>query len=85
MTFILEFQVICRIVSICIHFFFTGCFMFMMLEALHMYSLVAYVVKKDGLFNRLQNIVIGWSCTGIIILMNICAIFEDYGGPNQYV
>ena len=40
------FQTLCRIISILIHFFFTACFMFMLLESLHMYSLVAYVVKK---------------------------------------
>ena len=34
--------------------------MFMFLESLHTYSLVAFVVKKNGILNRLQNTLIGW-------------------------
>ena len=45
---------ICRVISILIHYFFTSCFMFMFLESIHMYSLVAFVVHKDGLMTRLQ-------------------------------
>ncbi len=34
--------------------------MFMFLESLHTYSLVAYVVKKNGILSRLQNTLVGW-------------------------
>ena len=44
----------CRIISILKHYFFTSCFMFMLLESMHVYSLVAFVVYKDGLMTRLQ-------------------------------
>lgn len=73
-------QTLCRVVSILIHFFFTACFMFMMLESLHMYSLVAYVVKKDGLFTRLQNTLIGWGLSAFIVLVTMCFEYENYGG-----
>ena len=49
----LQFQT-CRVISILIHYFFTTCFMFMFLESIHMYSLVAFVVHKDGLMTRAQ-------------------------------
>ncbi len=44
----------CRILSILVHFFFTACFMFMFLEAVHVYAMVAYVVKRGGLFSKWQ-------------------------------
>jgi hypothetical protein len=34
--------------------------MFIFLESLYTYSLVAFVVKKNGILSRLQNILIGW-------------------------
>ena len=37
---------VCRIISILTHFFFLACFMFMFLEALHVYAMVASVVHK---------------------------------------
>ena len=51
----------CTLISIFIHFFFTACFVFMLLEAIHMYSLVAWVVRSDGLLSPLQNTVFGWT------------------------
>lgn len=60
----------CIVVSIFIHFFFTACFVFMLLEAIHMYSLVAWVVRSDGLMSPLQNTVFGWTAAftiGIIV------------------
>ncbi|XP_037090660.1 adhesion G-protein coupled receptor D1-like [Pollicipes pollicipes] len=77
---IVDLPTLCRFVSILVHFFFTACFMFMMLESLHMYSLVAYVVKKDGLFTRLQNTLIGWGLSIFIVLVTMCFEYENYGG-----
>ncbi|ROT62788.1 hypothetical protein C7M84_019347 [Penaeus vannamei] len=51
-----------------------------MLEALHMYSLVAYVVKKDGMFTRLQNTLIGWGLAAFIIMFCMCFEYDNYGG-----
>ena len=48
----------CRVISIAIHYFFTVCFMFMFLEAIHMYGLVASVVKMKGMLATKQNIVV---------------------------
>ena len=41
-----ESEEMCRFLSILIHFFHLACFTFMFLEALHLYSLVGWVVKK---------------------------------------
>ncbi|XP_045113461.1 adhesion G-protein coupled receptor D1-like [Portunus trituberculatus] len=71
---------VCRVISIFIHFFFTACFMFMFLEALHMYGYVAYVVKQDGMCSRVQNTLVGWGVATIILLFSICFEYENYGG-----
>ena len=52
---------VCVFTSILTHFFFTACFVFMLLEAINMYSLVAWVVRSDGLLSPVQNTVFGWS------------------------
>ena len=36
----------CKILSTLIHFFFLACFTFMFLEAIHLYALVGWVVKR---------------------------------------
>ncbi|CAG0923099.1 unnamed protein product [Notodromas monacha] len=72
--------IMCRVVSILLHFFFTATFAFMFLEALHMYSLVAYIVKKDGMLNRGQNMLVGWGLSAFVVLMTMCFCFDLYGG-----
>ena len=64
---------ICRIISILTHFFFLACFMFMFLEAVHVYALVAFVVPKDGMFTKWQNVLIG-----IIIKMYLFEKLHQY-------
>ncbi|XP_076366876.1 putative adhesion G protein-coupled receptor E4P isoform X1 [Tachypleus tridentatus] len=71
---------LCRILSICLHFFFTACFTFLLLEALHMYSMVAYVVPKNGMLSRAQNIIIGWGVPALVSVASISFFLEDYGG-----
>ena len=67
--------------SILTHFFFVATFMFMFLESLHTYSLVAYVVKKNGILNRLQNTLVGWGFAIAITSASVGICFDDYGGP----
>nr|XP_045582766.1 adhesion G-protein coupled receptor D1-like [Procambarus clarkii] len=74
---------ICTVVSILEHYFFTACFMFMFLEALHMYAYVAFVVKKDGMFTRAQNTLVGWGVSAIIILFCVCFQYSNYGGAYE--
>lgn len=75
-----RFASVCRMISILVHFFFTACFMFMLLEALYMYSLVAYVVKKDGMFTKVQNTMLGWGMAAFIVLCCMCFEYPNYGG-----
>ena len=70
----------CRMISILTHFFFLACFMFMFLEALHVYAMVASVVHKDGMFTKLQNIVLGWGISAGILLICIAMEYQHYGG-----
>lgn len=66
-----------------LHFLFTAVFMFMMLEALHMYSLVARVVRRDGLFSRAQNVCVGWGLSLFIVLFSMCYEYHNYGAEYQ--
>jgi hypothetical protein len=34
--------------------------MFMFLESLHTYSIVAFVIKKNGILTKNQNLMLGW-------------------------
>ena len=45
----------CKILSTLIHFFFLACFTFMFLEAIHLYALVGWVVKRylNFFFNKI--------------------------------
>ena len=71
---------ICRLQSILIHFFFTAAFIFMLLESLHSYSLVAYVVKRNGILSKLQNTLLGWGLALANVLLVLGLNYEDYGG-----
>ena len=48
-------EFMCQLIAICLHFFFTVCFAFFMLEAMFMYSILANVVKKDGKYLLISN------------------------------
>ena len=50
-----------------------------------MYSLVAAVVRNDGLLNRKENTGLGWSCAGIVVVMNMAFHYKDYGSPDSFI
>lgn len=77
-------QAVCKIISILLHYLILACFMFMMLEAVHMYTLVAFVVKKDGLFSRMLNLLIGWGVPAAIVGISVAFQWENYGGEYQW-
>ena len=52
----------------------------MLLEAIHTYSLVAFVVKRNGLLTKTQNVLSGWMLSIAIILIVASLQFENYGG-----
>ena len=57
-----------------------ACFVFMFLESLHDYALLAYVVKKNGMLTKLQNVVVGWGTSLAIVLLVASMCYGDYGG-----
>jgi len=71
---------VCRLISILVHLFFTTCFVFMFLESLHTYSLVAYVVKKNGMLTRTQNVLTGWGVGIGVVLVVVSLEYKNYGG-----
>jgi hypothetical protein len=54
--------------------------MFMFLESLHTYTIVAYVVKKNGVLSRLQNTLVGWGFSLAITCIVVGLNYDDYGG-----
>jgi len=75
-----EMVMVCKVISVLIHMFHVTCFVFMFLEALYTYSLVAFVVKRDGLLTKKQNIAVGWG-TGIGTTMIVVSLeWKNYGG-----
>ena len=54
--------------------------MFMLLESIHTYSLVAFVVKKNGILTKAQNVISGWGLSIAIILLVCSMQYENYGG-----
>ena len=66
-----------------LHLTFTAVFSFVLLEVVHMYVLVAYVVRKDGYFNSWQNVVLGWLVPAVVVLIGVLVDPQDYGGQYQ--
>ena len=52
----------------------------MIIFILQYFSLVAFVVKKNGLLTKLQNIVIGWGVGVGITLVVVSLEYKNYGG-----
>ena len=52
----------------------------MLLESLHNYSILAYVVRKDGMLTKTQNVVVGWTGSIAIVLIICSLCYDDYGG-----
>ena len=73
-------EVMCRFISIALHFFFTVAFAFFMLEAVFMYSILANVVTKNGMLGHVGNFCIGWGI-GIVVISFTCSFeYEAYSG-----
>ena len=52
----------------------------MFLESLHNYSILAYVVRKDGMLTKVQNVVVGWAMSIAVVLLVCSLCYDDYGG-----
>jgi hypothetical protein len=52
----------------------------MLLESLHIYALVASVVKERGMLTRKQNLLVGLGLPFFVVLCNMCFEFDNYGG-----
>ena len=43
------------------------------------------MVRKDGLLNRKENTGLGWSCAGIVVVMNMAFHYKDYGSSSSFI
>jgi hypothetical protein len=51
--------------------------MFMFLESLHTYSIVAFVIKKNGILTKNQNLMLGWGVPLAVVFV-ITIYFKSY-------
>jgi len=54
--------------------------MFIFLEAIYIFSIIGWVVPKDGLLTRAQNVAVGWGMAFVVVLFCMCFKYEVYGG-----
>ena len=64
--------------------------MFMFLESLHVYSIVAFVVKKNGMLTKNQNLMLGWGVPIAIVFVRTALtavsnhFFTNVQAPKAY-
>ena len=64
--------------------------MFMFLESLHVYSIVAFVVKKNGMLTKNQNLMLGWGVPIAIVFVRTAwtadskHFFTNVQAPKAY-
>ena len=54
--------------------------MFCFLESLHTFSIVAFVVKKNGILSKAQNTLIGWGLALAYVCVCVGLQYDNYGG-----
>jgi hypothetical protein len=55
-------------------------FAFFTLEAVHAFSLLGHIVKRDGMLGYAGNFFCGWGIGILVIAYSISFEFESYGG-----
>ncbi len=73
----------CRNISIAMHFFFTAVFAFYVVEAIYAYSIVSFVVRKDGMLSNAGNFMVGWGIPIAVIAFTVSFEYDSYGGSYQ--
>ncbi|CAG5920891.1 unnamed protein product [Menidia menidia] len=68
----------CKVVAILLHFFFLSAFAWMLVEGLHLYSMVVKVFGSEG-SKHFYYYGIGWGSPFVICVVSMTSAFHSYG------
>ncbi|XP_062855458.1 adhesion G-protein coupled receptor D1 isoform X2 [Trichomycterus rosablanca] len=68
----------CKVMAVLLHFFFLCAFAWMLVEGLHLYSMVVKVFGSEG-SKHFYYYAIGWGCPLVICVVSITSSLSSYG------
>ncbi|TRY58665.1 hypothetical protein DNTS_028446 [Danionella cerebrum] len=68
----------CKIMAVLLHFFFLCAFAWMLVEGLHLYSMVIKVFGSEG-SKHFYYYAIGWGCPLVICVVSMTSSLQSYG------
>ncbi|XP_038152234.1 adhesion G-protein coupled receptor D1 isoform X3 [Cyprinodon tularosa] len=68
----------CKVMAVLLHFFFLSAFAWMLVEGLHLYSMVVKVFGSEG-SKHFYYYGIGWGSPLLICVVSVTSAFESYG------
>ncbi|XP_056448136.1 adhesion G-protein coupled receptor D1 isoform X2 [Gadus chalcogrammus] len=68
----------CKVMAVLLHFFFLSAFSWMLVEGLHLYSMVVKVFGSEG-SKHLYYYAIGWGCPLVICVVSMTSSMTSYG------
>ncbi|XP_045700304.1 adhesion G-protein coupled receptor D1 isoform X2 [Phyllostomus hastatus] len=72
----------CRVLAVLLHFFFLGAFAWMLVEGLHLYSMVVKVFGSEN--SKLRSYYgIGWGLPLLICVISVSCAVDSYGTGNN--
>uniref|UniRef100_A0A672JLJ7 Adhesion G protein-coupled receptor D1 n=1 Tax=Salarias fasciatus TaxID=181472 RepID=A0A672JLJ7_SALFA len=74
----------CKIMAVLLHFFFLSAFAWMLVEGLHLYSMVVKVFGSEG-SKHFYYYGIGWGSPLVICVVSMTSALESYGETDKYV
>ncbi|KAM5312704.1 adhesion G-protein coupled receptor D1 isoform 2-T2 [Glossophaga mutica] len=72
----------CRVLAVLLHYFFLGAFAWMLVEGLHLYSMVVKVFGSEGSKRRCYY-GIGWGLPLLICVLSVSCAVDSYGTGNN--
>ncbi|XP_043832994.1 adhesion G-protein coupled receptor D1 [Dromiciops gliroides] len=68
----------CKVLAVLLHFFFLSAFAWMLVEGLHLYSMVIKVFGSEE-SKHFYYYAIGWGCPLVICIISVSASMDSYG------
>ncbi|XP_072244467.1 adhesion G-protein coupled receptor D1 isoform X1 [Leuresthes tenuis] len=72
----------CKVMAVLLHFFFLSAFAWMLVEGLHLYSMVVKVFGSEG-SKHFYYYGIGWGSPLVICVVSITSAFDSYGQADN--
>ncbi|XP_006878067.1 PREDICTED: probable G-protein coupled receptor 133-like [Chrysochloris asiatica] len=72
----------CRVLAVLLHFFFLSAFAWMLVEGLHLYSMVVRVFGSED-SKHLYYYSIGWGSPLVVCVISMSSAMDSYGSSNN--